>query len=309
MPTMLILIPILVTALVAAWAWMYPLQERLLAYRNLRGPAPTHWLFGSLLDINNTPIATRYSSMGRFGTTLRFRGLLGRWRIVSTDLVAVSHVLRYTSQFHRHPSFNGLIERIVGPGVLALEDEPHRKQRRVLNSAFNGTSVGGMMGMMWEEARALKEHLDGIVGEEITRVDMLQSYIGTALDVIGRAGFNYRFDSHTTRNPLGGAFNRMINASLENKMVSMVQQVFPAALNWPTSNKATVDESRRVADDIGRVSEDRTLLTTANRGRPQGGDRQGPHQPREERVRGQGRDFSLPPGQHACQRARPDERR
>jgi len=65
------------------------------------------------------------------------------------------------------------------------------------------------------------------------RIDMLQAYIGTALDVIGRAGFNYYFNSHKTQeNPLAKAFNHMINANLENKMVAMIQQVFPGAFNW-----------------------------------------------------------------------------
>lgn len=157
------LVYLLVLAPVALWIYLYPWQERSLPYRNLPGPAPTSGMFGNLLDLQKTPIATRYTSLtDRWGTTLRFRALFGKWRVVSTDIVAVSYVLRHTGLFHRHPSFNAMVERIVGPGVLVVEDEPHRRQRRVLNSAFNGNSVNNMMPMMWEEAYTLKAHVDKV---------------------------------------------------------------------------------------------------------------------------------------------------
>jgi hypothetical protein len=62
---------------------------------------------------------------------------------------------------------------------------------------------------------------------------MLQEYIGTALDVIGRAGFNYRFNSHDGRvNPLAKAFNDMINTMLENRTVALINSVMPAAMDF-----------------------------------------------------------------------------
>jgi hypothetical protein len=65
-------------------------------------------------------------------------------------------------------------------------------------------------------------------------VDMLQAYIGAALDVIGRAGFNYHFKSHAAGvvNPLAGALNNMVNVALENKTMALIQAVFPKALDW-----------------------------------------------------------------------------
>lgn len=161
-PLRLLLAALIIVPL-AAWVYLFPVQERRLPYRNLPGPQPSSGIFGSLIDLAKTPVGSRYSVLiDRWGTTLRFRGLLGRWRIVSTDVVAISYVLRHTGLFHRHPSFNTLIDNIVGPGVLVVEDEPHRRQRRVLNSAFNGNSVSNMMPMFWEEAYILKDHVNQV---------------------------------------------------------------------------------------------------------------------------------------------------
>jgi hypothetical protein len=137
-------------------AWRSPL-------RNLPGPRPSSAFFGSLKDIVTAPVEDRYLSLASdYGTTYKVRGLLGQWRIVSTDTHALSHVLRHTGQWHRNPGFNSLITRIVGPGVLAVEGDTHRRQRRILNSTFNGTSVAEMVPMFWEEAYILKDAVDKV---------------------------------------------------------------------------------------------------------------------------------------------------
>lgn len=146
------------------YLYLYPYTEATLPFRNLRGPAPVSAFFGSLLAVASTPIGQRYTRLtNTYGaSTVRFRGLLGRWRIASTDPVAIAHVLRHTGQFHRNEGFNGLIQRTTGDNVLCVEDEPHRRQRRILNSAFNGTSVNEMMPMFWEEAYDLKHNVEDV---------------------------------------------------------------------------------------------------------------------------------------------------
>lgn len=149
---------------VALYLYLYPYTAATLPFRNLRGPAPTSGLFGSLLTITARPIGRRYMSLTEeYGaSTVRFRGLIGRWRVMSTDVTAIAHVLRHTGQWHRNEGFNGLIERTTGVNVLSVEDDAHRRQRRILNSAFNGTSVGAMMPMFWEEAYDLKKNVSEV---------------------------------------------------------------------------------------------------------------------------------------------------
>lgn len=67
-----------------------------------------------------------------------------------------------------------------------------------------------------------------------TNIDMLQVYIRTAMDIIGRAGFNYYFEKHQDdegHNPLSRAFNAMINGMLENKTLALIQSVLPQVLD------------------------------------------------------------------------------
>lgn len=63
---------------------------------------------------------------------------------------------------------------------------------------------------------------------------MLQMYIRTAMDIIGRAGFNYYFEQHKDadgQNPLSRALNQMINGMMENRLMSIIQMVTPRVLD------------------------------------------------------------------------------
>lgn len=238
----------------ALYVYLYPWREARLPYRNLPGPKPVSGFFGSLGDVSARPLVTRYSHLkDTYGTTSRFRALLGKWRIVSTDLTAITHVLRHTGTWHRHPTFNVNIERISGRGVLSVEDEDHRRQRRILNSAFNGTAVNNMVPMFWEEGRILREHIDAQLGDAGAKpLDVLQHYTGIALNIIGRAGFNYDFESHERdTNPLAVAFNNMINKSLENKTAALLQNMFALPFNVSPTSHLAVRASRAVVDRIG----------------------------------------------------------
>ncbi|CAK9785135.1 cytochrome P450 [Cutaneotrichosporon oleaginosum] len=254
-----VLLSLVVVAPLALWFYLYPYTAATLPFKNLRGPEPTSGFFGSLITVSTKPIGQRYASLTeQYGaSTVRFRGLVGRWRIMSTDTTAIAHVLRHTGQWHRNEGFNGLIERMTGANVLCVEDEPHRRQRRILNSAFNGTSVSAMMPMFWEEAYDLKKNVEELLvegQEKGTQVDMLQVYVRTAMDIIGRAGFNYYFEQHKVNgeNPLSKAFNDMINGMLENRKLVLVQNIFPQALDLPTANHRRVAKSRAVLDGIAR---------------------------------------------------------
>jgi len=154
----------LLCSAVALYLYLYPYTERTIAFRNLRGPVPVSPVFGSLLAINAAPVNDRYNALFREhgASTLRVRSLFGKWRIVTVDPVAITYILRHTGVWHRNSGFNGLIERMCGQTVLCVEDESHRRQRRILQAAFTPSCVNDMTPIFWAEVQALKDNLDAV---------------------------------------------------------------------------------------------------------------------------------------------------
>ncbi|KAL1405728.1 hypothetical protein Q8F55_007398 [Vanrija albida] len=250
----------------ALWAYAYPYTARTLPFRNLPGPAPPSVLFGSLLAAQSAGTYGRWAAT--HGPTLRFRALLGAWRIASTDPVAVAHVLANTHLFHRQAGFNALLLRMFGPGVLMVEGEAHRRQRRALGTAFSAEGVRRMMPVLWDAAYALAQRL----GEG--EAELHDGFMRTAIEAIARAGFSYDLRAGMETNPLS-RFLFLATHGIQRPSISRLLQIsYPALLALPTAFTRAIDAHRRAADEVGRaiVAARRAELREAVAGEAKGDD-------------------------------------
>lgn len=237
---------LVVGTIVCALVVMYPLRAARLPFRNLSGPAPSSVVFGSLADQVTGPVGGVYKAWAaKYGPTLRFRALLGSWRVVSTDLTAIGYVLNHTEEFHRESGFNATMLLLCGKGVLAVEDAAHKRQRKILSPAFSLTNVKAMIPVFWNKAYDLADALGKIVDDadagkggprgtpEGARsgalVDLLDFTIRAALDVIGIVGFNYQFNAQKgLPNPLGDGFMDVMNSLSQISLFRLFQHSYPA---------------------------------------------------------------------------------
>lgn len=254
---------VLFGSLFLAWLYMYPVRAATIPYRNLKGPEPSSGFFGSLLEQVGGPVGGVYKRWAEFyGPTLRFRGILGQWRIVSTDPVAVNWVLNHTGQFHRQTGFNVMVQGMCGRGVLVVEDATHRRQRRVLSPAFSMANVKGMMPVFWEKAYELDRKLGNLIesaesgkgGKEGTpegatggaQIDMHKYVMYTALDTIGQAGFNYDFESQNGgTNPLSDELFAAVNISQKPSLLHILRLSFTPLFAIVSSQCTGPDASPR----------------------------------------------------------------
>ncbi|TXT08897.1 hypothetical protein VHUM_03025 [Vanrija humicola] len=248
-------------AALAAWAYLYLYTVYALPFRNLRGPVPASALFGSLITQQKAEPGTTYAAWAAtHGPTLRFRSILGSWRIVSTDPAAVAWVLQHTGQFHRQTGFNRMLDRMMGRGVLMVEDAAHRRQRRVLAPAFSAANVQDMMPVMWDKSYEMIEKLEKAVREgeaedkeSGTRIDIHLYFMRTALDIIGLAGFNYDFGAGEGKdNVLSQSLSTLMNFIQKPNLVRVLQIFYPALLPIPTAYTRMLDSTRIIQDRVGR---------------------------------------------------------
>ncbi|KAL1412262.1 hypothetical protein Q8F55_000005 [Vanrija albida] len=251
-------IPIL-GLIILALLYAYPYRAFTLPYRNLQGPPPSSFVLGSLLTHAMAPLGAAYKPwVAKYGATLRYRSLFGAWTILTVDPVTVGHVLQHTRQFHRQATFNEFIGRICGKGVLVVENDDHKRQRRAVSSAFSAFNVRGMTPVLWEKSYELVKTLDALTGKGEAKdstgtIDIHKYLMRATLDMIGLAGFNYDFESTGGRkNPLSTTLFGTVQLMQAPSLIRIFSSVFPVLFDAPTKLNESIVSTRRVMDTVGR---------------------------------------------------------
>ncbi|TXT06016.1 hypothetical protein VHUM_03777 [Vanrija humicola] len=250
----------LLGVVVIALLYAYPYRALTLPFRNLKGPPPTSFVLGSLLTHALNPVGAAYKPwLAKYGATLRYRTLFGSWTILTVDPVMVGHVLQHTRQFHRQATFNEFIGRICGKGVLVVENDDHKRQRRAVSSAFSAFNVRGMTPILWEKSYELVKTLNDLVGEGEAKgdstgtIDIHQYLMRATLDMIGLAGFNYDFESTAGRkNPLSTTLFGTVQLMQAPSLIRIFASIFPALFDAPTKLNKSMASTRHVMDTVGK---------------------------------------------------------
>ncbi|KIJ67836.1 hypothetical protein HYDPIDRAFT_173589 [Hydnomerulius pinastri MD-312] len=176
--------------------------------RKLAGP-PVRSLFGnhmsSVLDPFRTP-KTHALYIEKYGRNVRIRGL-GPWddRLLPLDPVSVSHVLKNSTIYEKPWQSRRLITSLIGCGMLAAEGFVHKRQRRVATPAFSIQNLRALVPLVFRKGNELQEKwcelLDGAssqpnpLEEQGLEIDVCHWISRATFDVIGLAGFDYRFNA------------------------------------------------------------------------------------------------------------------
>ncbi|KAF8158235.1 cytochrome P450 [Crassisporium funariophilum] len=230
--------------------------------RHLAGPPSPSLFMGNLEEMHdqeNTNLIARW--VHAYGSTFVYRGFVGGCRLMTTDPVAVAHVLGNAYDYPK-PDFvrDSLASMVAGQeGLLTVEGEDHRRQRKILTPAFSAPRVKSLSPIFWDKATQLRDiwlsqlPASDDIGREksITRVDVL-IWLGRAtLDVIGLAGFGYTFDALTDdTNELARAFNVIFSTARKFRVITILQAWFPFLRRFRRNN-ATMIQAQATMRRIG----------------------------------------------------------
>ncbi|TFK40706.1 cytochrome P450 [Crucibulum laeve] len=229
------------------------IQQRLSPLRHLPGP-PSPSLFmgnlGEMHDQENTNLVARWEEL--YGSTFVYRGFLGGCRLMTTDPVAVAHILGNAYDYPK-PDFirTALATMAAGyDGLLTVEGDMHRKQRKILAPAFSSTHIKSLTPIFWAKATQLRDiwltEIDSSEDAEghekgVSRIDVLVWLGRATLDVIGLAGFGYSFNSLTDdTNELANAFGVIFSTARKFRMITILQVWFPFLRRFRRNNTTMI---------------------------------------------------------------------
>lgn len=252
------------------------LRPLLSPLRNIRGPPNPSLLWGHLKLIREADTAVLHEEWEKeFGHTFVYKGPFLADRLHSSDHKALAHVLNRTDIYQKPKRNQQMLTRLLGEGVLVAEGETHKRQRRVLNPAFSMAQIRSLTGIFLSKTNELRDTLIAQLDRSekgTTTIDFTPWLSKATLDIIGLAGFNYRFNALTATpenpNELMEAFSAVMKNGFQMNLIAFLTFMIPYGHLIPTKNRGFMKKNMGVMNRIGSqlLAEKKQALLSSAKG-------------------------------------------
>ncbi|KAF8816769.1 cytochrome P450 [Phlegmacium glaucopus] len=227
--------------------------------RDIPGPPSPSFLYGNFKELLEPyDSALQEDWLNKYGTTIQFKGLLGTSRLLTTDLKAINYILFNSYDYPKPDAINYAIRQLFGNGILAVEGDVHKYQRKVLNPAFGPQQIRDLTVIFLEKALELRDiwSTEIVKHDGVAPIECLSWMSRTTLDIIGLAGFNYKFNALTSdpeKNELMKSFSWIFKTGEKPSIIPMIRAMCPPLLFLPAPNDAA---TKRASAVMGRIGSD-----------------------------------------------------
>ncbi|KAJ2916536.1 hypothetical protein MD484_g3882, partial [Candolleomyces efflorescens] len=260
MGLLLLLVAPIVVALLVYWVcnavWFFYSNWTSLV-RLLPGPPSPSFVYGNEKEIFEEGTDLLEKWVAEYGPTIHFQSFVGMSKLYTTDLKALNHILKKDYIYQKPEWFRYRIQEVIGEGLVVVEGDTHKNQRRVMNQAFGPSQIRELTDIFIEKSLELRDIWEAEIQSQggIGNIDALVWMNRVALDIIGLAGFNYRFNA-LSEGENSGELNRAFHKILENLVkfspVSFLRAAFPS-LRWlPKRGDPIVEGAHNIMESIGR---------------------------------------------------------
>ncbi|KAI0079855.1 cytochrome P450 [Panus rudis PR-1116 ss-1] len=160
------------------------------------GPPPSSIIKGNIDQLFSRQGWVFHDDVGeKYNYVVRITGFLNKPMLYVYDPKALHSILvkdTYTFDMPKWTTAN--LEMLLGPGLLTVRGDHHKRQRKMLNPVFSAKHMKGMTPLFYRIARKVQYG----IGEEVKHgpadVDIFVWLGRTALEVIGQGGLGYSLD-------------------------------------------------------------------------------------------------------------------
>ncbi|KAJ7025619.1 cytochrome P450 [Mycena alexandri] len=294
MPVLNLFLPLFLTAGVYVLLFFAQLlfREFRSPLRKLAGPKSSSFVLGNVKEMEEDPGITK-KWRHQFGHTFQLRSVFNTREIYTADTLALDHIIKNTGVYQKQAIRANL--RLVGEGLLGVEGEAHRRQRRIMNPAFGmvqiraltevflrkSVQVSALTFMLYTQkydgARSYATYgLRQLIQEKPTRIEVLSWLSRMTLDVICEAGFDYQSDSLNPGekpNEIHDVFHKLLHSPnlARQSTIRLAQSAFPLHILrffLPASNLNALTNAREKLAAIGKQLLDDTRVAINAAGGP-----------------------------------------
>ncbi|KAJ7435163.1 cytochrome P450 [Mycena galericulata] len=237
--------------------------------RHMVGPPNPSFLFGNFKEMaDDASLTERWRN--EFGRTFCLKGLFSISELHSSDIKAVNHIVS-NSSIYQKATFNlDSRRRLLGKGILTVELDDHKRQRKIMNQAFSIAQIRLLTEVFVEKAVQLRDVWAHQVAQEngSARIDVLDWLRRMTLDVIGQAGEkssrcqlevhipnSYTMQGSITNSmPLMEAFTNLLHSPQAQNYLGfrLAQSIVPILKLLPVPGSQLLKRARTTMNAVGR---------------------------------------------------------
>ncbi|KAI0316033.1 cytochrome P450 [Amylostereum chailletii] len=243
---------------------IHPYFSRL---RDVPGPVSPSFVWGCIKEfLHSDPGVPEEKWTEQYGPVFKMKAFLNAENLVTSDTKALAYIFGHPVDYQKPEPIRESLGKAVGPGLLVVEEDAHKQQRRIMSPAFGIPQIRELTTIFLEKSIQLRDIWKQQVRpsnedpekEEPIRVhkviDAVDWLNKTTLDIIGLAGFNYSFDA---LNPTGkpNELNEAVKQVFffhEPSVFEIIQEIFPFTRIIQTKSGRALKTSRRTMARIGR---------------------------------------------------------
>ncbi|KAJ6567804.1 cytochrome P450 [Mycena sp. CBHHK59/15] len=217
--------------------------------RDMVGPKNPSIILGNFKEMGDDSRMTE-TWRQQYGPNFQFKGIFNIRELHTSDIKAINHIVTNSSVYQKAPVSRHSASRLFGKGILSVELDEHKRQRRVMNPAFGVAQIRGLTEVFIEKAVQVAQEK----GE--ARIDVLAWLRKMTLDVIGQAGFNYQFnamESEGKPNELGELFTELLHSPRAQRDAGfrLAQSTIPILRLLPVPGMTILHATRNKMTSIG----------------------------------------------------------
>ncbi|KAM5531524.1 hypothetical protein V8D89_010179 [Ganoderma adspersum] len=192
------------------------------------GPPSKSLLSGNLEQLFDRDAWGFHDEVGQnYGPIVKINAVLGgKWLYVFDPTALRSIVLKEQGTYDQIPWLIQSTRLLLGPGILGVLGEAHRRQRKMLTPVFSEANLRNLTPVFYEVSHRLAEGISKNLQNASKSVDMLDWMGRAALEIIGQAGMGHSFDpltSESSSDPYTKAAKTYLPLSFTPVMVAMRQ--------------------------------------------------------------------------------------
>ncbi|KAL1747884.1 cytochrome P450 [Schizophyllum fasciatum] len=197
---------------------------------NIPGPAPPSLLTGNFYQLFHADAWGFHERLAaEYGSVVRTTGLFGEKQLYVSDPKALHNIIiKDQDIYEEHPQFTSANHVLLGEGLTATLGDKHRKQRKLMNPVFSNANLRNMTPIFQEVVGTLRKSLEELTESGPRELDILHWMSRTALELIGRNGLGYSFDTlavNDAGNPYSSSIKELAQAVF--KMVFLRTYLLP----------------------------------------------------------------------------------